>query len=143
MIDPATLAALNADLPEATRTFGGKIVDGNLDEGWLEMHWDMPERFCHGLGLQGGLVAGMLDDTMARMLLVCSRGTMLPPTLDLNVSYLLPGAAGFNKSIARLVRQNQSIAYAEASLWSAREKLVAKASATLLVRDIRFAGLRS
>ena len=124
------LADFNDRLPPATHTYGGAIAGGNRREGWLEMTFQMRPEFCHALGLQGGFVAGMLDTTMARMLIVCSDETRRPPTLELKVSYLAPGGPGRYRVRADIDKLGKSVAFTRASLFDADETLIAKASAT-------------
>ena len=126
----AQIDEFNSRLPPATRTYGGLITAGSPDDNWLEMSFDMRPEFCHALGLQGGFVAGMLDTTMARMLIACSFETVRPPTLELKVSYLAPGGPGHYRARADVDKLGKSIAFTRASLFDADETLIAKASAT-------------
>ena len=82
---------LNRNMPPATRLLEGKVVAANIEERWAEMTFQMKPEYCHSMGLQGGYIAAMLDNAMARAVFLVSNETLSPPTLELKVSYLAPG----------------------------------------------------
>jgi acyl-coenzyme A thioesterase PaaI-like protein len=56
--------------------------------------------------------------------------TLSPPTLELKVSYIAPGAAGDYRARGRIEHMGTSIAFMASSVWDASQTLIAKATAT-------------
>src|SRR5262245_20512456 len=121
---------MNRNLPNATRHLDGRVVRGDVAERWVEMAFRMKPEFCHHMGLQGGFIAAMLDNAMARAVFLVSNETLSPPTLELKVSYLAPGGAGDYRARGRVEQMGKSIAFLSASLWDATNTLIAKATST-------------
>lgn len=121
---------LNRNMPPAARILDGRVVDGSVSERWAEMTFLMKPEFCHAMGLQGGYIAAMLDNAMARAVFLASNETLSPPTLELKVSYLAPGAAGAYRARGRIEHMGRSIAFMSASLRDTSQTLIAKATAT-------------
>ena len=121
---------LNRNMPPATRLLEGKVVAASVEERWAEMTFRMKPEYCHSMGLQGGFIAAMLDNAMARAVFLVSNETLSPPTLELKVSYLAPGAAGEYLARGRIDHMGKSIAFMASSVWDASRTLIAKATAT-------------
>jgi uncharacterized protein (TIGR00369 family) len=124
------IARLNLHMPPATRILDGRVIDANVSERWADMSFVMKPEFCHSMGLQGGDVAAMLDNAMARAVFLVSNETLSPPTLELKVSYLAPGGAGGYRARGRIEHMGRSIAFLSSSVWDASQTQIAKATAT-------------
>ena len=75
-------------------------------------------------------MTGMLDTSMARLLIALSGGKLNPVSLDINVSFLAPAHPGKLISEAKVVRLGKSIGYFSGSLFQ-QESLVATATSTI------------
>ncbi len=124
------IARLNRNMPPATRLLDGHVVAADIGARWADMTFLMKPEFCHTMGLQGGYIAAMLDNAMARAVFLVSNETLSPPTLELKVSYLAPGAAGAYRARGQIEHMGSSIAFLSSSLWDASQTLIAKATAT-------------
>lgn len=120
-----------------------KILGGSLEavdqaRGWARLAWHPTEDCCHsGNIVQGGFVTSMLDASMAHAAIVRSGLTMRVPTLELKVSFLQVCHPGPHVTEATIIRWGRSVAFAEADLWDAEGKLIARASSTCKLTPIR------
>jgi uncharacterized protein (TIGR00369 family) len=92
-----------------------------------------PEMCTWRGGVQGGLVAGYLDDVMGYALVAATGGRLAPLNLELSMSLmrLIPeGATIIGKG--RVVKAGRRVAFLEAELWSQDGKLYARATSTAL-----------
>lgn len=123
--------------PHYLQLFAGDVVALDLARATLEMQFDVPPKWGHVLGLQGGIVAGMLDSVMAQCVILCSGFTLSPPTLELKVSFLEPARPGVFRALGTVEHGGRSVAFARGELRDARGVLVATATATarLVARD--------
>ena len=96
------------------------------------MEFEAVPEFCHSPTqvVQGGFVTGMLDTSMAHLLIALSSGRLNPVSLDINVSFLAPAHPGKLISEAKVVRLGKSIGYFSSSLYQ-QETLVATATSTI------------
>ena len=96
------------------------------------MEFEAVPEFCHSPNqvVQGGFVTGMLDTSMAHLLIALSGGKLNPVSLDINVSFLAPAHPGKLISLAKVVRLGKSIGYFSSSLYQ-QETLVATATSTI------------
>ena len=96
------------------------------------MEFEAVPEFCHSPTqvVQGGFVTGMLDTSMAHLLIALSGGRLNPVSLDINVSFLAPAHPGKLISEAKVVRLGKSIGHFSSSLYQ-QETLVATATSTI------------
>ncbi len=116
--------------PRYLQLFAGDVVALDIEHRVLEMQFDVGAQWGHVIGLQGGIVAGMLDSTMAQCLILCSGFTISPPTLELKVSYLAPARPGVFRALGIIEHRGRSIAFTRSELRDAGGVLVATATAT-------------
>jgi uncharacterized protein (TIGR00369 family) len=135
--EPALLARWRERRPRYLALFAGDAVRLDVARSELEMAFDVGSQWGHVIGLQGGIVAGMLDSAMAQCLILCSGFSLGPPTLELKVSYLAPARPGAFRALGQVLHRGRSVAFARAELRDAKGVLVATASATsrLVPRD--------
>ncbi len=129
--------SINRQFPPSSRTLGTHLVAGDIDEGWIEMTFTMPKRFCDERGLDNGLVTAMLDTTMANTVIFCSRRTLSPPTLELKVSFLEHAGAGDYSCRAQFDYRGRTIAFLSASLRNTKQQEVARATSTVKLIPFR------
>lgn len=115
-------------------TLGGRIVNAvsNADGiSSLEMHFDIPEEYCHRLGLQGGFVVGMLENSSSQLARIGLEGRLENPTLELKVSFLRPGKAGRYRSFAKKITNDSVIGVIRSWLYGPEDILIATGTATI------------
>ena len=130
--DKKTLEFLSANSPPCVDTLNGKATQFVLEPPSLKMEFEAVPEFCHSPNqvVQGGFVTGMLDTSMAHLLIALSGGKLNPVSLDINVSFLAPAHPGKLISTAKVVRLGKSIGYFSSSLYQ-QETLVATATSTI------------
>ena len=130
--DKKTLELLSANRPPCVDTLNGKATQFISEPPSLKMEFEAVPEFCHSPNqvVQGGFVTGMLDTSMAHLLIALSGGKLNPVSLDINVSFLAPAHPGKLVSTAKVVRLGKSIGYFSSSLYQ-QETLVATATSTI------------
>ena len=126
------LELLSAHKPPCLDTLNGKTTHFESNPPLLTMEFEAVPEFCHSPTqvVQGGFVTGMLDTSMAHLLIALSGGRLNPVSLDINVSFLAPSHPGKLISEAKVVRLGKSIGYFSSSLYQ-QETLVATATSTI------------
>jgi len=131
------LERFNGSRPPAIETLGGEVIAVEPETGRLTFRFRPSVAMCHSTDVpqggivQGGFVAGWLDTSMAHACSVRSNFTLLHPTLELKVSYLLPAHPNRLYYVdAEIVRWGRSIAFLEARLRDEHQRLIATASST-------------
>ncbi|WP_108788213.1 hotdog fold thioesterase [Erythrobacter sp. Alg231-14] len=83
-------------------------------------------------GVQGGLVAGYLDDVMGYAYVAATDGEMAPLNLEISMSLirLIPEGPLIGKG--RVVKSGRKVIFLEGELYSEEGKLMARASSTAL-----------
>ena len=130
--DKKILELLSANRPPCIDTLNGKATQFISEPPSLKMEFEAVPEFCHSPNqvVQGGFVTGMLDTSMAHLLIALSGGKLNPVSLDINVSFLSPAHPGKLISTAKVVRLGKSIGYFSSSLYQ-QETSVATATSTI------------
>lgn len=119
--------------PPIGSTLGGRIVSLDVESGRIECEYRGASAFENPAGhVQGGMLAAMLDDVTALLVMSTLAEGQHCATLNLNVSFLRPAMAGTLIGRASLVRRGSRIGNAHGELWQ-NGKLVATATATCMV----------
>lgn len=124
------LQRLEAQFPPCVQLFGGRVLAGDADAGWLELEFEVPEVYAHGLGVQGGILAGLIDNAMAQAVILATGFTRRPPMLEMKTSYLRGGPPGRFVARGDVLLLGRSITFLEGTLRDPEGHLLAKASAT-------------
>ncbi len=120
---------------------GSEFVSFDADKGELTTRFTPPPSFASPRGaVQGGLIAGFLDEVMGGALLAVTEGsehgTKLPLNLDMNLTYvsMVPLAPIIAKG--RVVKHGRRVAFLEGELFDEAGNLLARATSTALPTDI-------
>ncbi|MEM8725440.1 MAG: PaaI family thioesterase [Pseudomonadota bacterium] len=81
-------------------------------------------------GVQGGLVAGYLDDVMGYAHVLSTDGELAPLTLELSMSLLKPVLEGTIIGKGRVVKAGRRVIYLEGELLSEDGEVLARATST-------------
>ena len=130
--DKKILELLSANRPPCIDTLNGKATQFISEPPSLKMEFEAVPEFCHSPNqvVQGGFVTGILDTSMAHLLIALSGGKLNPVSLDINVSFLAPAHPGKLISTAKVVRLGKSIGYFSSSLYQ-QETLVSTDTSTI------------
>lgn len=119
--------------PPCSQTLGFRSARVEADTVVLE--YEPGANLLNPIGtLQGGIVAAILDDVFSVAILARLDPDDSAPTVEMKVSYLRPVLAGRVRGIGRVLRQGRGMAFVEAELQSLDGVLLAKASASVVIR---------
>lgn len=121
---------------------GSEFVSFDADKGELTTRFTPPPSFASPRGVvQGGLIAGFLDEVMGGALLAITdageHATKLPLNLDLNLTFVsvVPLAPIIAKG--RVIKHGRRVAFLEGELYDEADgKLLARATSTALPTDL-------
>ena len=121
------------DGPAIQSTLGGRIVAVDTQTGTLESDYRATRAFLNPAGqVQGGMLASMLDDVTALLVMATVAEGEHCATLNLNVSFLRPARAGALRGVARIARRGRDVCHVHGELRQ-DDQVVASAVATCMV----------
>jgi uncharacterized protein (TIGR00369 family) len=130
-----------APMPRAAATLGLEFVDADVEAGTIELAFTPTEAFTNPTGnVLGAFVAAMLYDTVGPALLATLDPDQFQSTLHFDVRFLRPVRPGRVLGRGRVVHRDGDIAFLEASLIDPPDRVVATATATARVIELRDAG---
>jgi len=117
--------------PEFLSILGANGFDFDKEKTALTMGFDVSADLTHSNGtiVQGGFITAMLDAAMAHLIILHTDGAYNPLSLNINVTFIAPGAPGIFSAHANLKKMGRSIAFSESELYQG-SVLVATATAT-------------
>ncbi|MEM1052622.1 MAG: PaaI family thioesterase [Pseudomonadota bacterium] len=116
-----------------TALLGSEFVSYDEATQTITMHFTVrPEMTTWRGGVQGGLVAGYLDDVMGYAYVAATGGKMAPLNLELSMSLirLIPEGKIIGKG--RVVKSGRKVIFLEGELYSEDGKLLARSTSTAL-----------
>ncbi len=125
-------------LPPAAKTLGWALSSVAPERGEIEVLFDAHEGFTNPIGhVQGGFLAAMLDDTLGPALIATLPPEQFAPTLELKVSFLRPARPGRLIGRGRVVHRGGTIAFLEGDLRDSAGEVLAMATATARIVQLR------
>ena len=119
--------------PPAAILLGWELIAEDPAAGTIEIAFHPNATMLNPRGtVQGGLVAAMLDDTMGPALVSMTGGTVMPSSVDLNVSFLRPVLPGRVIGRGRVVKLGKAIAFLEGELFDETGILLARATSSAI-----------
>ena len=123
----------DADTSPHSSLLGSKFVDFDAETQTATMHFTVrPEMITHRGGVQGGLVAGYLDDVMGYAYVASTGGEMAPLNLEISMSLIRLIPEGLLIGKGRVVKGGRKVVILEGELFSEDGKLMARATSTAL-----------
>ncbi len=120
---------------------GSEFVAFDAERGELTTRFNPPPSFASPRGaVQGGLIAGFLDEVMGGALLAVTEGSehgrKLPLNLDMTMTFvaMVPLAPIIAKG--RVVKHGRRVAFLEGELFDEEGRLLARATSTALPTDM-------
>lgn len=118
----------------ASRLLGLELLGYDPESRAARMGFHAPDSFVNVLGgVQGGLVAAMLDEAAGVGARLGLETDMVLPTLDLRVSFLSSAPPGRLYADTRCLRTGRRAAFLEADLITPDERMVARMNVTAIV----------
>ena len=123
--------------PATAQLLGAELVSESPSDGTIEMAFNPNASMLNPAGVvQGGIVAAMLDDTMAPALISLTGGKVMPSSVDLNVSFSRPVKPGRVIAKGRVVNRGRSIVFLEAELFDSDGRLLARSTSSAIPVEI-------
>ncbi|HCH93534.1 hotdog fold thioesterase [Erythrobacter citreus] len=127
MADNAILGAPHAKL------LGVKFDHFDKDREEITLRFHAPDSFITPRGsVQGGLVAGFLDEVMGWAHVWATDHEEAPLNLDISMSLLKPVMAGPVIGKGRVIRRGRKVIFLEGELFDEAGKLLARATSTAI-----------
>lgn len=124
--------------PFTMQLLGFKLIDYDREKRTLRLGFESQANFRNpGGNIQGGMLAAMLDEVFAPLVIIDSKHTRAMVTLDLNVTYIAAAKPGLFECEGRIVRVGSSVGFLEAELFDQDGILVARASTTCKMLDMQ------
>ncbi|MCB2085773.1 MAG: PaaI family thioesterase [Sphingomonadaceae bacterium] len=115
------------------KLLGAQAVDFDEATQTITMRFAAPPEFITPRGsVQGGLVAGFLDEAMGWAYTRATGGTHSPLMLDLNISLLKPVPEGPLLAKGRVVRAGRRVLFLEAELMLEDGTVLARSTSTAI-----------
>ncbi len=132
MTDDEVMAQINDNRPPCAISLGGaELVELDRKRQRVVMEFTNTDEHCHsGSIVQGGFVAGMLDNAMSVSVVIATGRELNPASLEIKVTYLKPATQGTNRATGWITHMGRSIAFLEGELHNEQGELLAKASST-------------
>lgn len=139
---PSIQAILKRPAPAAL-VLGQEILDVDVSKGSVRVAYTVTEPLANRFGaLHGGMTAAMMDDVMSLAAGLTVEWGQITPTLEMKVSYIRQGKLGTRLiADARTIRRGSTVAFLEADLRDAEDSLVATASATVAIMQMKKPGV--
>ncbi|MDE1173397.1 MAG: PaaI family thioesterase [Parvibaculaceae bacterium] len=128
---PPNIQAVFKRMAPASRYLGLEIIAADKEARTVEVAFNASPDLCNMWGgIQGGMVAAMLDDVMALAVGLDLEWGQISPTLELKVSMLAPARPGRILGYGRVIRRGASVGFIEGELKDESGALLATASST-------------
>ena len=115
----------------------GKIFQFKLLEykdGFLKLQGQFPEETLNPDGsVQGGMMTSMLDDVTALLLVIESKGTIYPSSVNLHSHHHRPLFKSTVTATANLLKKGKTIATVQGSIFDKDDKLAATLMHTIFI----------
>jgi uncharacterized protein (TIGR00369 family) len=115
-----------------------QILELDVEEGWVKIGYDLGEPHFNRFGaLHGGSIACVMDDVLAIAAGMVAKWGEIAPTLEMKVSYLNQGGAGKHFAEAKVLKRGRQINFLEAALMREDGKVIATATATIMIAAMK------
>ena len=123
---------LQNNKPPCLETLRGDLLEFDEAEKIMTMEYDAIPEFCHSESeiVQGGFITGMLDSTMAHLVIALEKFQSNPVSLDINVSFIAPAHPGTLIAKSKILKMGRSIVFAYATM-KQNDEMVASATSTI------------
>jgi uncharacterized protein (TIGR00369 family) len=135
---PNIQAVLKRPAPGAV-VLGQELLEVDKEAGRVRVAYNTTEALANRYGaIHGGMTAAMLDDVISLAAGLTIEWGQITPTLEMKVSYIAQGKPGARiLAEARTVRRGGTVMFLEADLKDEEGKLVATASSTVMIAQMK------
>ena len=144
-IDPARAAEYPPSIQNvlkrrapAAAALGQQLLEYDPQIGWMRIGYGLGEEHVNLFGaIHGWVVAALMDDALAITAGLRLDVGQINPTLEMKVTYLHMARPGRLYVEAQFLRRGAQVTFMEARLTNEEGKLLAVASSTHMVADLR------
>lgn len=135
---PNIQAILKRPAPGAV-VLGQELIDIDVERGRVVVAYSTTDQLANRYGaIHGGMTAAMLDDVISLASGLTIEWGQITPTLEMKVSYIAQGKVGSRIiAEARTVRRGGTVIFLEADLKDDTGKLIATASSTVMIAQMK------
>jgi len=135
---PANIQAILKRPAPCAAWLGQQLLEIDTDAGWARVAYELGEPHFNRFGaLHGGAIACVMDDILSVAAGLALQWGEIAPTLEMKVSYLSQGTAGRHIAEARVLKRGRQINFLDATLATEAGKLVATATATIMIAPLK------
>ena len=117
----------------SAQLMGSQFQSWDASSGEVTFTYDPPPSFASPRGaVQGGLIAGFLDEVMGAALLASTDNQALPLNLDMNLSFVRMVPLETITAKGRVVKAGRKVAFLEGELFDMDGRLLARATSTAI-----------
>ncbi|MEP2828474.1 PaaI family thioesterase [Parvibaculum sp.] len=128
---PPNIQAVFKRMAPASRYLGLEILEADREKRTVKVAFNAGPELCNMWGgIQGGMVAAMLDDVMSLAVGLDLEWGQISPTLELKVSMLNAARPGRIIGTGRVIKRGKAVGFIEGELTSEDGKLLATGSST-------------
>jgi uncharacterized protein (TIGR00369 family) len=135
---PANIQAILKRQAPCSAWLGQELLEIDAEAGLARIAYAMGEAHFNRFGaLHGGAIACVMDDVLAVAAGLVLQWGEIAPTLEMKVSYIAQGAAGRHIAEAKAIKRGRQINFLEATFADAQAKLIATATATIMIAPLK------
>ncbi|ABS62912.1 thioesterase superfamily protein [Parvibaculum lavamentivorans DS-1] len=128
---PPNIQAVFKRMAPASRYLGLEILEADREKRRVKVAFNASAELCNMWGgIQGGMVAAMLDDVMSLAVGLDLEWGQISPTLELKVSMLNAARPGRIIGTGHVIKRGKSVGFIEGELVDEDGKLLATGSST-------------
>lgn len=138
---PANIQAILKRQAPCSAWLNQELLEIDPETGFARIAYGLGEAHFNRFGaLHGGAIACVMDDVLAVAAGLVLQWGEIAPTLEMKVSYIAQGAAGRHIAQAKVIKRGRQINFLEAALANADGKLIATATATIMIAALKRKG---
>ncbi len=136
---PPNIQAILKRRAEASVLLGQDLLDVDVANGTVRVAYDTTPTLSNRYGaVHGGMTAAMMDDVIALAAGLTIEWGQITPTLEMKVNYLAQAKPGTRLiAEARTVRRGGTVIFLDADLKDEAGKLIATASSTVMITQVK------
>jgi len=135
---PANIQAILKRQAPCSAWLNQTLLEIDAETGFARIAYALGNAHFNRFGaLHGGAIACVMDDVLAVAAGLVLQWGEIAPTLEMKVSYLNQGGAGRHIAEARVLKRGRQINFLEATLANADGKLIATATATIMIAALK------
>jgi len=112
------------------------VLRADTEAGTVEVEFNLDNKYSNPAGdIQGGIVSGMADDTMAFAFIFQNRFKKRPPTVELKTNFLYPTKPGKVLGYGKVVKSGKNLVFLECQL-KQNDRTIVTATSTCVSVDM-------